>query len=147
MTNEGLYNLHKELLHLEESVSNGIKVGDLDELKLVFPKFMEVNEAHLKKEEDVMMPSIQKMMMEKQPLKKFMCEEILPTVSGSVDWEFFIKYTNEILEKHHGGMPRVRVFDHALWAAATPEEWALWSTWIEETLKEETYNELLAVLE
>ena len=76
-----------------------------------------------------------------------MCEEIFPTVSGSVDWEFFIKYSNEILEKHHGGMPRVRVFDHALWAAATPEEWAIWRGWIEETLTEGSYKELLAVLE
>ena len=53
MTDEGLYVLHKELLHLEESVSNAIRNSDLDELKVVFPKFIEVNEAHLKKEEDV----------------------------------------------------------------------------------------------
>ncbi len=147
VTKEGLYGLHKELESLEKSVSQAIEKGDLEELKNTYPKFMEVNEGHLKKEEDVMMPSIQKMMIAKLPLKKYMCEDILPIVSGSPEWEFFVKYANEILEKYNDGMPRARVFDHALWAVASPEQWAAWSGWMQEVLTEKTYGELLAVLE
>lgn len=146
VSKEGLYDIHKELEASEEAVTKAIEKGDMGELKSVYAKFMEVNEAHLKKEEDVMMPSIKKMMMAKQPLKKFMCEDILPTVTGSPDWEFFIKYANVILEKYDGGMPRARVFDHALWAAATPEQWTAWSAWIQEALTEKTFGELQACL-
>jgi len=147
VTQQGLYNLHGNLESLETSVSTAIESGDMDALQADYPKFMEENEAHLKQEEDVMMPSIKKMMMAQEPLKKFMCEEILPTVTGSAeDWEFFVKYANQVLEQHHGGMPRARVLDHALWAAATPDEWTVWNAWIRETLSEKTYGELQAVL-
>lgn len=146
VTTEGLYGLHTDLEIYEKAVNKAIKKKDLKALKIAYPKFMEINEAHLKKEEDVMMPSIQKMMKAQEPLKKFMVVDILPTVKGSPDWEFFIKYANTILDKHHGGMPRARVFDHALWAAATPEEWKTWSVWMKESLSEKTYKELEAVL-
>jgi len=146
VSNEGLYGLHESLENLENAVSTATETGDMDTLKAEYPKFMQANEDHLKKEEDVMMPSIKAMMMAKKPLKKFMCEEILPTVAKSPDWEFFIKYANIILEKYDGGMPRARVFDHALWAAATQEQWTTWSAWMKESLTEKTYAQLEAVL-
>lgn len=120
--------------------------ADLNAAKEAYPKFADSNEAHLKKEEMVMMPSIKKMKMAGKPLKKYMCQDILPLVSASPDFEFFIKYANRILEKHSGGMPKVRVFDHALWAAATPDQWRLWSGWMKEALSEKAFAELEAVL-
>jgi len=146
VTKEGLYDLHSELSTHEKAVVSAIQSSDIVALKNAYPQFQEFNESHLKREEDVMMPSIKRMMTDKQPLKKYMCKEILPTVTGSPNWEFFIKYANEMLEKYHGGMPRARVFDHALWAAATPEEWKVWNVWIKETLSEKTYSELKDVL-
>jgi hypothetical protein len=146
VTEQGLYGLHTDLDSLGAAVDKAIEKNDMKHLKLAYPKFMEVNEAHLKTEEDVMMPSIQKMMKAKEPLKKFMVVEILPTVKGSPDWEFFIKYANEILDKHNNGMPKARVFDHALWAAATSEEWTTWSAWMKEALTEKTYAQLQAAL-
>lgn len=146
VTKRGLYDLHSDLEGYEAAVKKAIEYKDLKALKLAYPKFMELNESHLQKEEDVMMPNIKKMMEAKEPLKKFMVVEILPTIKGSPDFEFFIKYANTILEKHHGGMPRARVFDHALWAAATPDEWATWSVWIKEALTNNTYAQLEAVI-
>jgi hypothetical protein len=146
VTAKGLYGLHKDLESLEAAVNEAVEKNDLKAFKVAYPKFMDVNEAHLKTEEDVMMPSIKKMMMAKEPLKKFMVVEILPTVKGTPDWEFFIKYANTILDKHNNGMPKARVFDHALWAAATPEEWTIWSAWMKEALTEKTYKQLEAAL-
>jgi hypothetical protein len=75
-----------------------------------------------------------------------MIAEILATVVNSPDFEFFIKYANEMLDKHNGGMPKARVFDHALWAVATPDQWNQWSGWMKESLAEKTYEDLQSVL-
>lgn len=92
------------------------------------------------------MPAIMQMMKAGEPLKKYMIDDILAVIVNSPDYEFWIKYANQVLEKHHGGMPRARVFDHALWAAATPDQWQQWEEWIKDTLKDETYEELKQVL-
>jgi hypothetical protein len=145
VTNQGLHGLHAELENLEAAVNGALAQSDVTKLQEVYPPFMEFNEAHLKKEEDVMMPSIQKMMKDEKPLKKYMMQEILPTVKSSPDWEFFIKYANKILEKHDGGMPRARVFDQAIWAASSPAEWNIWSSWMQQSLSEKTWSEVVAV--
>lgn len=141
-----LYGLHTDIDKMEKQVDAACKKSDLATLKKVFPAFYEMNESHLKKEEDVMMPSIMEMKKAGEPLKKFMIQDILPLVSETSDYEFFVKYANEILEKHDGGMSRARVFDHALWAVSTPEQWQKVDGWIKETLKESTYQELQAVI-
>ena len=147
VTKNGLYELHTELDALEQAVSDAMAAMDMDALAVAFPRYMERNEAHLSKEESVMMPAIMTMMKAQLPLKQFMTQDILPTVTGnSDDWEFFVKHANQVLEKHHGDMARARVFDHALWAAATPEQWAIWNSWIKESLSETLYEELQAIL-
>lgn len=146
MTKNGLYGLHSELDKAEKEVDAACKKSDLQALKQAFPAFHEINESHLKKEEDVMMPSIMEMKKAGEPMKKFMTQDILPLVSETSDYEFFVKYANEILEKHDGGMSRARVFDHALWAASTPEQWTIVDGWIKETVEESTYNQLQAAL-
>lgn len=147
VSENGLYDLHEQLDSLEHQVASAIESGNIADLKQVFPKFLDFNENHLKQEEDVMMPSIQAMAKAGEPMKKYMVEDILPTVSESDDFEFFVKYANKVLEKHDGGMPRVRVFDHALWAAATPAQWAVWNKWIEESLEDgKLYAELQSLI-
>jgi len=148
VSENGLFGLHEQLDDLEMQVDNAIEKGDMNSLKSAFPEFMAFNEQHLSKEEDVMMPSIQSMSEAGEPMKKYMVEEILPTAAESDDFEFFLKYANKMLEKHHGGMPRARVFDHALWAASTPAQWSVWSTWIEESLEDgKLYAEIQSFIE
>jgi hypothetical protein len=89
-----------------------------------------------------MMPLVSKMAQTGHNLKEYMQTEILPLVSNDPDFEFWVRYANDVLERHAEGMPRVRVFDHALWAVATPEQWAVWDKWIQETLSEEKYKEV-----
>ncbi|GAX10189.1 hypothetical protein FisN_3Lh384 [Fistulifera solaris] len=146
VTKNGLHVLHAELDKVEKAVDVACKKSDLRALKEAFPKFQEMNESHLKKEEDIMMPNVMEMKKAGEPMKKIMTHDILPLVSETSDYEFFVKYANQVLEKHHGGMPRARVFDHALWAASTPEEWKKVDGWIKNTLHESTYKQLQAVL-
>lgn len=147
VTNNGLHALHTQVDALEAAVNTAIAESDIAKLQEAYPKFMEFNEAHLKMEEDVMMPSIKKMMKAEKPLKKYMVQDILPTVKSSPDWEYFIRYANEILEKHSNGMPRAFVFDHALWAASSPEEWNVWSKWIEDSLSDMAWQKVAAACE
>lgn len=146
VTKNGLYGLHSELDKVEKEVDVACKKSDLQALKTAFPAFQEMNESHLTKEEDIMMPSIMELKVAGEPMKKLMTQDILPLVSETPDYEFFVKFANEILEKHDGGMHRARIFDHALWAASTPEQWKEVDGWIKETLQESTYNELHVML-
>lgn len=75
-----------------------------------------------------------------------MVEEILATIINDPNFEQWVRYANEVLERHSDNMPRVRVFDHALYAVATPEQWSVWNEWIKDTLSEESYNELQAAI-
>jgi hypothetical protein len=93
-----------------------------------------------------MMPNVMEMVKGGISLKKVMQEEILPMVSESLDFKFFVKFANEILEKHTENMPCVRVFDHALWAVSTPEEWKKYDQWIKETLTKKSYKEVQAAI-
>ena len=93
-----------------------------------------------------MMPKVMEMKKMGKPLKKYMKEELLATIVNTPDFEFFVKFANEILERHSEGMPRVRVFDHALWAVSTPEQWKVYDKWIKDTLPDKSYQEIQAVL-
>ena len=146
-SDNGLYDLHEELELMENQVSAALDSDDMDGLKGSFPAFVKFNEEHLQHEEDIMMPNVQKMAKAGEPMKKYMVEEILPTVLDD-DFEFFVKYANQMLEKYDGGMPRARVFDHALWAAATPDQWKVWTKWIEESLSDKAiYAEIQGLTE
>lgn len=138
----GLSALHVELHKLEHKVQHAFENKDLKQLKTYFPEYLKVNLAHLEKEEAIMMPKVMEMKKMGVNLKQVMIEELLDTVVDHPDFEHFIKFGNQILEKHHEGNPRVRVWDHALWAVATPQQWAVWDAWIKEVVQPETYQEL-----
>jgi len=150
-SNEGLDKEHQKLEEAEHALEKAFQVswfsgGNLDAAKKAFEKFDEENLAHLKKEEDLMMPLVGKMTQTGHPMKKYMQEELLATIIDDPRFESWVKYANEVLEKYSDGMPRVRVFDHALWAVATDEQWATWNEWIKDTLSEDVYNEIQAVI-
>jgi hypothetical protein len=139
---EHLHDLHVNLEEKEHALADAFEASDLDAVKSAFAAFDELNLEHLKKEEAVMMPKVMEMVKSGVSMKKVMIEELLPMVSDSIHFEFFVKFANEILEKHPENEPRVRVFDHALWAVSTPDEWKKYDRWIKETLTPETYQEV-----
>ena len=143
----GLHGMHESLEKQEEALAAAFAEKDMDKVKTLFEKFDKENLDHLKKEEEVMMSKVMQMKKDGHPMKKIMIQDVLSLVVDSEDFEFFVKFANEMLEKHSEGQPRVRVFDHALWAVATKEQWTVWDAWIKETVKPETYTTKLDVTE
>jgi hypothetical protein len=137
-----LFKAHRDLDKKEHALEEAFHAGDIGAAKKAFALFEDANEAHLKKEEDIMMPKVMEMKKSGKNLKALMQQEIFPIAAQHPDFEFFIKYANEVLERHPGGMPRVRVWDLAVWAAASTEEWKQIDKWIKETLSEATYKEV-----
>eukprot|EP00523_Entomoneis_sp_CCMP467_P017183 CAMPEP_0168770362 /NCGR_PEP_ID=MMETSP0725-20121227/2879_1 /TAXON_ID=265536 /ORGANISM="Amphiprora sp., Strain CCMP467" /LENGTH=271 /DNA_ID=CAMNT_0008819801 /DNA_START=24 /DNA_END=839 /DNA_ORIENTATION=- len=137
-----LSDMHDDLHAKEKAISEAFAAKNIRKVQSEFAAYDSINLSHLNKEEGIMMPKVQEMKKMGVPMKKLMIQELLALVVDSPDFEFFVKFANEILEKHTGGMPRARVWDHALWAVATPDQWTVWDAWIKETLKPETYQEL-----
>ena len=130
---------HTTLQAAEKAVQEAFEKKD--GVKEAYAQFRKENLAHLELEEKIMMPNVQKLAQSGKPLKMFMQKEILPLVPPE-ELKFFIQFASEILQNHEDNMPRVRVFNHALWAAATPEQWKEWQVWIKEVLPEEKYKEV-----
>jgi hypothetical protein len=116
------------------------------EIVTAFEEYNKENLAHLEKEESIMMPKVMTLVKMGHSMKKIMINDLLAAVIDTEDFEFFVKFANEILEKHSGGMPRARVFDHALWAVSPPEQWMVYDRWIKETISDKTYQELQAAI-
>ena len=138
---------HSNLYELEEDVVDIFQgAPDIAYAKKIYPIFRKENESHLTEEEGILMPAIQKMMKRGINIRKYIISDILPVLlEQDDDLEFFIKFANEILEKHDvvEGKPRVRVFDHALWSlASSDEQWSVWNTWIKDSLSEDKYEEV-----
>ena len=139
-----LRNQHNHLYEYEEDINDAFAHPTnvvSESVKATFASFKRENLHHLEVEEKVMMPSIMKLATSGKPMKKYMLEEIFPLIPDE-NLEFFIKFANEILQRHEDGMPRVRVFNHALWGVASTEQWYVWDQWIREVLNDDKYNEL-----
>lgn len=124
-TSEGLLDAHEQLekkSQIVEKMFEDGSEGDMTKILSAYEEFAQFNEGHLKKEETIMMPKVMEMKKQGQPLKKIMMEEILAAIEDSEE-AFFISHACKTLEKHHEGMPRARVFCHALWAASTESQW------------------------
>ena len=139
---KGLRHHHQHLYEYEEDIRDAFAhSADVSEaVKVSFQAFQKENLEHLELEENIMMPSIMKLAKAGKPMKQYMVEDIFSLLPEE-HLEFFIKFSNQMLEKHKEGMPRARVFNHALWAIATPEQWELWSSWIERALTPDEYKE------
>lgn len=122
-TKEGLCNDHDYLDKYEEAMNEAISSNGINQMKQTFDVFKTANEEHLVKEEDIMMLKVMALAVKAgENLKDIMVNKLLPTIIDSPHFPFFVKHANYILDKHHGGMPRARVFDHVLWAVATKEQ-------------------------
>ena len=142
-TEEKMRDGHVELDAIEVEMEEAIKTQDIDKIKEAFAKFTKVNETHLQKKEEIMMPKIKAMEKSGVNMKDLMVNEILALVVDSPDFKFFVQHANYILDKHHGGMPRVRVFDQTLWVLATPEQWRHWKVWIKGAVPATRFEEIM----
>ena len=142
-TKEGMRGDHDDLDDLEKAMDEAIEANDIDQIRKAFAAFKSENEAHLQKEEGIMMPKVMEMQKAKMNMKDMMVNELLATVVDLPEFMFFVQHANYILDKHDGGMPRARLFDHALWVCATPEQWKEWNGWIKGTLSEERYKAIM----
>jgi len=143
--NNDLYEAHVKLQEKEKALEAALTGDDSSKVKEAFDAFSKANSEHLEKEESIMMPKIQQFVEDGHPMKKYMQEELLAAIDED-QLEFFITFACEILEKHPEGQPRAKVFTHALYASAKPEQWSQWDKWIKESLSEKTYNELQEVI-
>merc|ERR1712232_865659 len=106
-------------------------------------KFYEENEKHLAGEEKVMMPKVKAMKEAGVLLKKLMIEDIISGVWDDENFiDDFLKVAMETLEKHHGDMPRARVFIHALKTISPPEKWEKFQPAVKESLSKELYTKI-----
>lgn len=136
---------HDQISKYGDNVDDAFEAKSISLLKDSFDKFKHFNETHLKKEDNLIMPKIMDMKMSGVNLAELMANEILPLVSGNDDFMFFVQYANMILEKYEGNMSRARVFDHALSACASPEQWKIWKSWIKDAVTPERFEEIVAI--
>ena len=140
---------HKTIDELEGAVDAAARAveGSADEadliaaLKEAFAKFAEANEAHLAKEEEIMMPKVMELGKSGHNLKALMTEDLLPCVPAQ-DMPFFLEHAMQTLEQHSAGQPRARVFAHAIYAVATKEQWMDWKSHVQKGLSSELYDSI-----
>lgn len=144
----GLRDDHNTLDVIEDGLTAACnnKNTSLEALKALWDEYKTAYLTHLKKEEGVMMPQVVQLKNRGENLTVIMQTEILPLVEDDPDFEFFVKYANKMLHAHPGNMPRVRVFDHALWACVEPSKWAIYDQWIKESVPPERYAEVQRVI-
>jgi Hemerythrin HHE cation binding domain len=146
----GLRDKHITMTQLEtELEAHFITHPDLQKAKQAWAKYATVNEAHLLEEENVMMPCVKGMAKGGKPVKLYMKTYFLPVItSDDAIMERFLKFGNRVLERHDGvdGKPRVRVFDQAFWAVATPEQWSKWKVWIQESLSPSKHKQVMGAI-
>lgn len=146
---KGLRHHHQHLYEYEEDIHDAFThAADVSEaVKASYECFQKENLSHLEAEENAMMPAIQGLSKAGKPMKKFMCQEVFPLIPAN-EVEFFIKFANQVLVRHEGGMPRVRVFNHALWVVGTASnQWGEWEAWIQEVLPTEKFGETRNAIE
>lgn len=145
-TKNGLLSAHTDLDQYEDAMNKACSSKDILKIKAAFHSFEKNNLEHLENEEKYMMPKVMALKKNGADLTEIMKKEIFALIKDSPDLEFFIKFANSTLDKHHGDMPRARVFDHALWAIATDAQWQLWDEWIQESLTPLRYAEIQAAI-
>lgn len=151
---------HDELEVAEAVLHAAMETDDLVTIQNAFSTFQAINEAHLLDEEAVMMVKVAEMKANGVDLVELMTTELLALVvqkgkKGKAkhnQFKFFVQHANRILQDEpevtilDQVVNKATVFDQALWACATPNEWKEWKKWIAKSLKRETYQEVIAVI-
>lgn len=144
----GLRNAHLSVLGLERSIDRALgALGSYSRLQETFRIYKEVNEEHLKEEEQVMMPTFKKLSNAGIDLRELVRASVLAALSAE-ERAFFVSYGVRILEKFpEGGKPRTRVFVHALQAVAdSAEEWEKDRALVQASLSPQEYDKVSAAL-
>jgi len=125
-SNAGLQAAHGRLHPLEEQLERACEDPrqTLASLQGMFRQLMEANEQHLKDEETIMMPAVSGMAQSGVNLKQMLQEDIVRTIWDRPDFGFFVQAAASTLEKYPEGMPRARVFVHAIKMMLPPERYA-----------------------
>jgi hypothetical protein len=134
----GMTTAHTHVHELEHKVDDALRTGL--GLATAFQAYREDNEKHLEAEEGVMMPKVMAMMKAGVPLRQVLREDIVSAAWS--DEKFgpeFVQVAAEVLERHAGGMPRARVFLHALKALATQDQWNEWLPFVKKGLSPALY--------
>eukprot|EP00511_Aplanochytrium_stocchinoi_P008212 CAMPEP_0204855586 /NCGR_PEP_ID=MMETSP1347-20130617/17083_1 /ASSEMBLY_ACC=CAM_ASM_000690 /TAXON_ID=215587 /ORGANISM="Aplanochytrium stocchinoi, Strain GSBS06" /LENGTH=232 /DNA_ID=CAMNT_0052001837 /DNA_START=35 /DNA_END=733 /DNA_ORIENTATION=+ len=138
-----LRNAHDELHAVEHKLSEAMKSGDVEQIKAAWEKFSQVNLDHLKEEENVMMPCVQKMAKAGENLVEHLQTQICNTCWDEDGFGAeFLTTGVRVLEKHHEGMPRARVWIHAIQTIANDEQWKKWLPAIKEGLSDKMFQEI-----
>lgn len=138
----GLREEHEKVEEKEHAVQDALRRGaGVDELRAAYAAFAELYEAHMKTEESIMMPQVQAFAKKGFDLKKGVRQCLWPAIPAGEEG-FFITFAMQILEKHPEGMPRARVFAHAVWAVSTEEEWTSRHAAVKEGLSPELYAKI-----
>mmetsp|Transcript_32863 Transcript_32863/g.68503 ORF Transcript_32863/g.68503 Transcript_32863/m.68503 type:complete len:258 (-) Transcript_32863:146-919(-) len=145
-TKEKFYQGYDAIVEREEELNGAFETEDLFQIKAFFFDFKDELLDLLTRQDEKLMPCVDDMADRRLDLKKFMKRDVLAGIARSFGFEFFVRYAVEILDKHHGGMPRVRVYGYALWAVATRKEWQQWKVWIQESVSESAFQELEEVI-
>lgn len=141
--NEGLISNHVDLETSLELIDKYNSLRDFQNAFKNWPEFRDLNERHLKAEEDIMMPKVQEMHKLDLPIKKILVEDIVSAAWDAKDFgKEFVEVACWVLEKHHGGAPRARVFLHALKVISDQNRWNKWLPFIKSGLSKELYSQI-----
>jgi len=143
----GLRNAHSAVASLERAIERSFGLlGSFGRLQDAFRAFKEANEEHLKEEEQVMMPAIKTLSDAGTDMRELMRASVLAALSAD-ERAFFVKYGVRVLEQHPEGMPRARVFVHALQAVAdSADEWEKDRALVQASLSPAEYDKVSAAL-
>ena len=141
-TKAGLRQDHEAVDEVEAEAMRAVQARDGEAFSMAFVEYQQINIDHMEKEEKAMMPKVKEMIKEGASMRQLVRDELMALIVDSPDMEHFVKYANEILVRHADNMPRARVFDHALLAVSTPQEWDKYDAWIKETMPDEVYQEI-----
>lgn len=148
----GLRDLHVNIDAAEKAIQDMTEDdgAELDALKTKWAEFEELNEAHLKKEEDIIMPQIMKMAKSGVNMKEIMREDVLAGVWDEANIEEFKEWVTisvRTLENYFPKAPKARVWIHALMASCTPEQWRVFLPAVKAGLSEELYTSINDLIE
>ena len=141
-TKENFFSEYEALREQEESLNAAFETDDMFQIKASFYEFKDPLLLILEREDDKLMPCIDEMAERKLDLVKLMRKEIMQGASNTFGFEAFVRYALGTLEKHDGGLHRVRTYGLALWAVATHKEWKIWATWVEQSISPASMEEL-----
>jgi len=146
-TKEDFFAGYESVRLSEEEVSGAFETTDMFQIKAIFYEHKDALFDLLKREDEKLMPCVEGMAERNLDLKQLMKRDVLDGVCNTFGFESFVRYGFGTLEKHDGGMPRVRVYGYALWAVATHKQWEQWEKWIKESILDESFEELNEVIQ